>query len=237
MEKKNGKLGVYTDLSDVNLAMPKDKYVMLIANMMVDSVANHGILTFMDGHFGYNQIYLVEEDVAKIVFRCPQTLGIYEWLVMSFGLKNIGAIYQWAMNAIFHELVGKLVEVYINDVVAKSIDFEEPLGDLKDSLLRMRFHTLKMNHEKCAFGVLVGKFLGFLVHQRGIEVDKNKAKALLEARPPQNRKELQSRIGKINFTQRFIANSIGKLKAFSPLLKLKDSDTFKWEIECQEAFE
>lgn len=156
---------------------------------------------------------------------------------MSFGLKNIGAIYQWAMNAIFHELVGKLVEVYINDVVAKSIDFEEPLGDLKDSLLRMRFHTLKMNHEKCAFGVLVGKFLGFLVHQRGIEVDKNKAKALLEARPPQNRKELQSRIGKINFTQRFIANSIGKLKAFSPLLKLKDSDTFKWEIECQEAFE
>lgn len=60
----------------------------------------------------------------------------------------------------------------------------------------MRFHKLKMNLEKCAFGVSVGNFL---VHQRGIEVDKNKAREMLEARPPQNKKELQSLINKINF--------------------------------------
>jgi len=84
-----------------------------------------------------------------------------------------------------------------------------------------------MNLEKCAFGVSTGNFLGFLFHQRRIKTDKNKAKAMLEVRPPQNKKELHSLIRKINFMQRFIANSTWKLKAFSPLLEQKHHDTFK----------
>ena len=83
-----------------------------------------------------------------------------------------------------------------------------------------------MNPAKCAFGVLAGSFLGFLVHSQGIEVDKNKAKAVLEARSPRNKKELQSLIGKVNFLRRFITNSVGKMKAFSPLLRLKSVEDF-----------
>ena len=83
-----------------------------------------------------------------------------------------------------------------------------------------------MNPAKCAFRVLAGNFLGFLVHSQGIEVDKNKAKAVLEARSPRNKKELQSLIGKVNFLRRFITNSVGKMKAFSPLLRLKSVEDF-----------
>lgn len=90
----------------------------------------------------------------------------------------------------------------------------------------MRFHKLEMNPEKCGFGVSVGNFLCFLVHQRRIEVDKNKAKAILEARSPQNKKKLKNLIGKIKFIQSFIANLTGKIKAFLPLLKLKYTDGF-----------
>ncbi|KAM1944668.1 hypothetical protein ACFX15_012871 [Malus domestica] len=100
----------------------------------------------------------------------------------------------------------------------------------------MRQHNLKMNPAKCAFGVSAGNFLGFLVHHRGIEVDENKARAIINAPPPTTKKQLQSLLGKINFLRRFIDNSVGKMKAFSMLLKLKDSDKFEWKDRHQAAF-
>ena len=94
-----------------------------------------------------------------------------------------------------------------------------------------------MNPLKCAFGVKVGNFLGFLVHNRGIEIDKNKAKAIMQAKPPTNKKELQRLLGQINFLRRFISNVAGRTKAFSPLLKLKSNEEFVWGQEQQQAFE
>jgi hypothetical protein len=88
-----------------------------------------------------------------------------------------------------------------------------------------------MNSLKCAFGVTAGNFLGFLVHNRGIEVDKSKAKAILQAKPPSNKKELQRLLGQINFMRRFIANVAGKTKVFSSLLRLKDHEAFVWHEE------
>ena len=94
-----------------------------------------------------------------------------------------------------------------------------------------------MNLAKCVFGVLAGNFLGFLVHSQGIEMDKNKIKAVLEERPSRNKKELQSLIGKVNFLKRFIANLASKMKAFSPLLRLKAAKKFIWGEEQQKAFD
>ncbi|KAM1366652.1 hypothetical protein ACFX2I_000184 [Malus domestica] len=93
-----------------------------------------------------------------------------------------------------------------------------------------------MNLAKCAFGVSAGNFLGFLVHHGGIEVDENKARALINTPPPTTKKQLQLLLGKINFLRRFIANSVGKMKAISTFLKLKDNDIFEWCAEHQEAF-
>jgi hypothetical protein len=129
------------------------------------------------------------------------------------------------------------MEVYIDDVVVKSQTFKEHIECLEKAFLRMRRHQLKMNPLKCAFGVKAGNFLGFLVHNRGIEIDKNKAKTIMQAKPPTNKKELQRLLGQINFLRRFISNVAGKIKAFSPLLKLKSNEEFVWGQEQQQAFE
>ncbi|CAN6698561.1 unnamed protein product [Malus baccata var. baccata] len=94
-----------------------------------------------------------------------------------------------------------------------------------------------MNPKKCAFGVRTGNFLGFLVHQRGVEVDKNKSRAILESLPPTNKIQLQRLLGKINFLRRFIANLAGKIQPLTPLLRLKDRENFEWGPTHQQAFD
>jgi hypothetical protein len=124
----------------------------------------------MDCNAGYNQTFMAIKLIAKTAFRCPVHVGLYEWIVMTFGLKSDGATYQRAMNYIFHELISKIVEIYIDDVVVKSRNYKEHLADLRKMLECTRKHGLKMNPNKCAFGVSAGQFLGFLIHERGIKV-------------------------------------------------------------------
>src|SRR6185436_1574752 len=121
------------------------------------------------GNAGYNQIFMAPEDVNKTAFRVPGAVGNNQ-IFMTFGLKNAGAMYQRAMNYIFHDLIGKLVEIYIDDVVVKSKSAGGHLEDLRQVLERTRRFGLKMNPKKCAFGVSAGQFLGFLVHERGIKI-------------------------------------------------------------------
>ena len=117
--KKNGTLRVCIDFRDLNAATPKDDYPMHVAEMLVDSADGHEYLSMLDGYSRYNQIFIVEEDVSKIAFPCPEALGTYEWVVMPFGLKNVGATYQRAMNSIFHDFINTFMQVYIDDIVIK----------------------------------------------------------------------------------------------------------------------
>nr|KYP45852.1 Retrotransposable element Tf2 [Cajanus cajan] len=224
-------------MSQIHMPQYNDEYPMPIVETMIDVAVGNEIMSLLDGYSGYNQIYIAANDVSKTAFRCPGALGIYEWVMMPFGLKNAGATYQREMNLIFHDLIGKFVQVYIDDIIVGSKRKEEHLCHLKFSLERMRKHGLKMNPLKCAFGVTSGEFLGFIIHQKGIEVDRNKTKAIMETRPPSNKKELQSLLGKVNFPRRFISNLSGKTKVFSPLLRLKKEEEFRWEEEHQKAFE
>ncbi|GKV17141.1 hypothetical protein SLEP1_g27682 [Rubroshorea leprosula] len=150
---------------------------------------------------------------------------------------NAGATYQRAMNAIFHDMIGKFMEIYIDDVVVKSHGDEDHLVHLRKSFERMRQHGLKMNPLKCAFGVFAGNFLGYLVHERGLEVDRNKARVVIEAKPPHNKKELQRFLGQVNLLRRFISNLVGKTRVFSPLLNFKFEADFKWEEQHQSTFD
>ena len=188
--KKNGKLRVCVDFRDLNVVTPKDMYVMPIVDMLVDSTTNNELLSFMGGIFGYNKILIAVDDISKTSLKCPSSFGTFEWMVMPFGLKNVGATYQRAMNAIFHDMLGHLMEIYIDDIVVKSKKATEHVNYLRKSFERMRFHQLKLNPLKCAFGVQARIFLGFLVHQRGVEMDQNRAKAIISAKAPQNKKEL-----------------------------------------------
>ena len=164
MMKKNGKLRVCVDFRDLNVATPKDMYVMPIVDMLVDYTANNELLSFMDGFSSYNQILIVLEDIPKTVFRCPGSIGTFEWLVMPFGLKNAGATYQRVMIAIFHDMLGHHMEIYIDDIMVKSKRANKHIDHLRKNFERMRHHQLKLNPLKCAFGVCVRNFLGFLVH-------------------------------------------------------------------------
>ena len=113
---------------------------MPIANMLVDSATNNELLSFMDGFSSYNQILLAVEDIPKTAFR----------------------------NAIFHDMLGHHMEVYIDDILVKSKRASEHVDHLRKIFERMRHHRLKLNPLQCAFGVRVRNFLGFLVHQKGI---------------------------------------------------------------------
>jgi hypothetical protein len=155
---------VCIDFRDLNRATPMDGFPMPVADLLVDAAAGHKVISFMDGNAGYNQIFMEIEDISKTAFRCPGHIGLFEWIVMTFGLKNSGATYERAMNYIFHELISKIVEIYIGDVMIKSLDHESHLDDVRKTLECTRKHGHKMNPNKCAFGVSAGEFLGFLVH-------------------------------------------------------------------------
>jgi hypothetical protein len=148
------------DFLDLNMATPKDEYPMPIADTLINYASSKKMISFLDGNVGYNQIFMAE--------------GLFEWVVMTFGLKNVRAMYQRAMNLIFHDLLGIMMEVYINDIVIKSVCFEEHIANLRVSLERMRKYELRMNPLMCAFGVTAGHFLGFIVHEQGIQIDPNK---------------------------------------------------------------
>lgn len=158
---KNDKVHLCVDFINLNLIAPKDAYAMTVVDMLEDSKVNNGILTFMDDCSRYNQIFITKKDVHKIAFRCLNAIGIFEWVVMPFRLKNVGATYQRAMNMIFHHLVGRTMEVCTDDVVVKLAEFDQHLIDLEQAFKRMRLHNLKMNPEKCAFGITTDHFLGF----------------------------------------------------------------------------
>jgi hypothetical protein len=146
----------------------------------------------LDGNAGYNQIFIDKEDVHKTMFRCPGFVGLFEWIVMTFGLKNASATYQRAMNLIFHDLLGIIMEVYIDDVVIKSVSCSDHLADLRVALERMKRYGLRMNPFKCAFGVSVGHFLGFIVHQHGIQIDPKKVESIRKMEEPTCKRDVQS---------------------------------------------
>jgi hypothetical protein len=108
------------DFRNLNRATPKVEYPMPIAETLTNAADGNKILSFTDGNTSYNQIFLAPKDIHKTAFRLPGAVGLFEYMVMTFGLKNAGATYERAMNYIYHDLIGKLVDIYIDYVVVKS---------------------------------------------------------------------------------------------------------------------
>jgi hypothetical protein len=237
VQKKDGRWWVCVDFRDLNRATPKDEYPIPVAETLINAAAGNKILSFMDGNASYNQIFMAPEDIHKTAFRVPGAMGLFEYMVLTFGLKNVGATYQRAMNYIYHDLIGKLVEIYIDDIVVKSTSIGGHLGDLRQVFERTRRLRLKMNPKKCAFGVSVGQFLGFLVHEWGIKIDLKSQEVVRTMVPPTMKRELQQLIGKINFVRRFISNLSRRIEPFMDLVMIKADEEFCWGAEQQRVFE
>ena len=126
---------------------------------------------------------------------------------MPFGLKNAGATYQWMATALLHDMMQNEVEVYVDDMLVKSKDRESHIINLRKFFKRIKEYKLRLNPQKCIFGVTTGKLLGFLVSDRGIEVDPSKIKAILEMPPPKSKKEIRGFLGRLQYISQYIANS------------------------------
>ena len=168
----NGKWRMCVDFTDLNRACPKDSYPLPWIDTLVDSTARHELISFMDTFSGYNQIKMSEEDQERTSFVTSQ--GLFCYKVMPFGLKNAGATYQRLMNKMFTHQIGRNVQVYVDDMLVKSLRKNDHLNDLQETFDTLRSCNMKLNPSKCVFGVTAGKFLGFMVSQRGIEVNPEK---------------------------------------------------------------
>jgi len=159
--KKDGKVRMCVDYRDLNRASPKDNFPLPHIDTLVDNTTRFSLFSFMDGFSGYNQIKMAVEDMEKTTFI---TLwGTFCYKVMPFGLKNAGATYQRAMVALFNDMMHKEIEVYVDDMIAKSESEEEHLVNLKRLFERLQKFKLRLNPAKCTFGVKSGKLLGFIV--------------------------------------------------------------------------
>ena len=136
VKKANEKWRMCVDFIDINQAYPKDSFPLPRIDQLVDSIARHKLLTFMDAFSGYNQIQMAKEDQEKTAFITSQ--GLYCYKVMPFGLKNTGATYQKLVNQMFKKQIWRNVKVYVDGMLVKSKEEEDHLDDLKET-----FNTLR----------------------------------------------------------------------------------------------
>lgn len=203
VQKPNKKWHMCVDFTDVNKACPKDSFLLLMIDTLVDSTVGHQTLNFMDAFSGYNQIKMHETDQEKISFITNK--GLYCYKVMPFRLKNVEATYQRLVNEMFKSQIGRNIEIYVDDMLVKSLLAEQHLSDLSEKFQTLRKHKMKLNPSKCAFGVSSGKFFGFMVSQWGIEVNPKNVKAILDMQAPRNTKEVQGLAGRVAALSRFIS--------------------------------
>jgi hypothetical protein len=130
------------------------------------------------------------------------------------------------MNLIFHDFLRIILEVYIDDVIVKLDSMDSHLADLRLALERMCRYGLKINPLKCVFGLSADKFLGFIIHEHGIEIDLTKIESINKVKPPQCKNDIQKFIGKLNYLRQFISNLSEKISTFAPILQLKNEVEF-----------
>ncbi|RVW57810.1 Transposon Ty3-G Gag-Pol polyprotein [Vitis vinifera] len=193
--KKDGKVRVCVDFINLNKASPKDDFPFPHIDLLVDSIACHSMLSFMDGFSG----------------------------VMPFRLKNAGATYQRATTTLFHDMMHRDVEVYVDDMIVKSRGRADHLTTLERFFERIGKFRLRLNPKKCTFGVPSGKLLGHMVSEKGIEVDLDKIKAILDMPVPRTEKEIRGFLGRSRSTC-FLSLFVPLMPGHPLLLYLSVSD-------------
>jgi len=166
------------DYTNLNKVCPRDAYPLPNIDRFVDGAADNKVLSVLDAYSDYNQIPMATSDMNKTAFIIDDVNYFYR--VMPFGFKNARATYQRLMDKVFSHSMGKSVEVYVDDMVVKSPSHHQHAQDLSTIFSALRQYNLRLNLDKCIFGVDHGKFLGFMLTQRGIEANPEKCNAIIE---------------------------------------------------------
>jgi hypothetical protein len=191
------------DYTDLNKACKNDPFRLPRIDQFVDSRACCSLLSFLDCYSRYHQIPLKEEDQIKTSFITP--FGAFCYTTMSFGLKCAGATYQWGIQRCLHSQVGCNIEVYVDDVVIETQEDKGLISDLLDTFNNLRKFKMKMNTEKCTFGVPSGKLLGYMVSHRGINPNLEKVSAITKMKPFESLHDIQKLTGCMAALSTFIS--------------------------------
>jgi len=203
VKKANGKWRMCVDFTDLNKACPKDSCPLPNIDALVDSASGCKMLSFLDAFSRYNHIKMHPRDEGKMAFMTETCSYCYK--VMPFGLKNASASYQRLMDKVLVPMLGRNVQAYVDDMVVTLRDRRRHTTDLEELFATISKYRLKLNLEKCVFGVEAEKFLGFMLTERGIEANLDKCAAIIAMRSPTSVKEVQQLTGRMAALSRFVS--------------------------------
>jgi hypothetical protein len=233
VKKANGKWSMCIDFTDLNKACLKDEFPLPRIDSLVDAAATSELMSLLDCYLGYHHIWMKKEDEPKTSFITPS--GTYCYLRMPEGLKNDGGSFSRKTAKVLASQFGRNVLTYVDDIIVKSIKQENHITNLPETFANFRKVGLKLNPEKCVFGVKKGKFIGCLMSTKGIEANPNKIEAILRMEPPKSRKGAQRLTGRLASLNRFVSRSVERNLPFIEVLK--SAKVFQWGPTQQKAFE
>ena len=232
VKKKDGSLRLCVDYRGLNKVTIRNRYPLPLIGQLLDQLAEAMVFTKIDLRGAYNLVRIRAGDEWKTAFRTRY--GHFEYSVMPFGLTNAPGVFQHMMNDIFREYLDQFVVIYLDDVLIFSKNQEEHNKHVTLVLKRLREVGLFAKLEKCEFDKDSVEFLGYIISQNGLGMDKKKVESLQSWRRPNSVKELQSFLGFANFYRAFIKNYSG---IASPLIALTRKDQeFHWNDEAEAAF-
>jgi hypothetical protein len=223
VKKKNGEMRMCVDYRALNKITIRNNYPLPRMDDCFDRLQGKTVFSKLDFTSGYHQMRVAKEDTHKTAFRTRY--GHYEFLVLPFGLCNAPATFQSMMHDIFWELLDKFVVIYLDDIIIFSQNEEEHKEHLRQVFDIIRVNKLYIKPEKCEFFVNRISFLGHIVSDKGIEMDPEKVKAVVDWPPLKNQKEAQSFLGLANYYRRFVEGFSGIVKPITDLIK----KTVKWD--------
>jgi hypothetical protein len=188
VKKKNGKWRMCVDFTDLNKACKKDDFPLERVDKIIDDAANSEMLSLLDMFSRYHQIRVRKEDEEKTSFIT--LFGTFCFVRMPEGLKNAGCTFSRMIAIVLHPQIRRNILVYVDDIVVKSVQRKDHISDLAKTFANMRAANLKLNLEKCVFGIHKGKVLGCLVSTKGIEANPDKIRALVEMQDPVSVKDV-----------------------------------------------
>ena len=220
------------DYRKLNAATSKDHFPLPFIDQIIERLSGKKFYCFLDGYSGYNQISIHPEDQSKTTFTCPY--GTFAFRRMPFGLCNAPATFQRCMMAIFSDMVGDALEIFMDDFSIFGSSFETCLSQLEKVLKRSVESNLVLSWEKSHFMVKEGIVLGHVVSERGFEVDWAKVQVISTLPPPTSVKGIRSFLGHAGFYRRFIKDFSAISKPLCNLLS-KEAQ-FSFDKACLEAF-
>jgi hypothetical protein len=233
VKKKGQTLRMCVDYRPLNEVTIKNKYPLPQIDILFDQLTGARVFSKIDLRLGYHQIRIRPEYIPKTAFTTRY--GLFEYLVMSFGLTNAHAHFTYLMNSVFMPELDKFVVVFIDDILIYSKNEEEHARHLRIILTHLREHQLYAKFSKCTFWLEEIQFLGHVLSAKGIAVDPSKVKDILEWKPPTIVHQVRSFLGLAGYYRRFIPDFSKLVKPITSLLK---NDTkFNWSSRCNEAFE